>query len=301
MRNGTRSNQLTQTCKTVTGSGVDVYEDTRIGVVIPVYNEAPFIGEVIESVPAFIDRVYVIDDASTDGSWAIIREHAARSSANILTGDGGTARSADGGLEMSRPAEATPQRDTGISAVRHVDNRGRGGAVKTGYKLALEDEMDIVAVIDGDGQMDGDVLDEVIEPVYRGEAAYAKGNRLVSGYHWEDMSTWRLFGNVVLTLLTKIASGYWTMRDPQNGFTAIAATTLEELSLEDLYHDYGFLNDLLIRLGARKKPIVDVPMRAVYEDEESGIEYTSFVPELSALLLRMFCWRLWVTYGPGET
>jgi len=112
------------------------------------------------------------------------------------------------------------------------------------------------------------------------------------------MSNWRLFGNALLSALTAVASGYWDIRDPQNGYTVIATNALGDLAIEELYEDFGFLNDVLIRLGARGKDVVDVPMRAVYADEESGIEYTSFVPQLSALLLRMFLWRLWVMYGP---
>jgi hypothetical protein len=117
-----------------------------------------------------------------------------------------------------------------------------------------------------------------------------------------ELSRWRLFGNVVLTGITKIASGYWGMTDPQNGYTAVSARALRSIDLDALYDDYGFLNDMLIRLRAVDARVVDVPMRARYGEEESGIAYSSFVPRLSVLLLRRYLWRLRRTYlTPSES
>jgi hypothetical protein len=107
------------------------------------------------------------------------------------------------------------------------------------------------------------------------------------------MSNWRLFGNAVLTVLTKISSGYYGMRDPQNGYTAVSVEALRDISVGQLYEGYGFLNDMLVRLSRHQKRIVDVPMKAIYNDAESGIQYRSFVPYLSWLLLTMYCWRVW--------
>lgn len=292
------------THETVTGFGSSpdsVYEQTRIGVVVPVFNEAPFIEDVLDSVPSFVDTVYVVDDRSTDGTWELVRDHSAT---HVVEPSAQTdARNppyADGGAVLAPPEETGQRSPHQITAVRHAVNRGRGGAIKTGYRLALDDGMEVIAVMDGDGQMDGAILDRILAPVIEGDAAYAKGNRLVNSYYWEEMSQWRLFGNGVLSVLTKIASGYWSLRDPQNGYTAVTAEALEELPLEELFDDYGFLNDVLVRLGARGKKVADVPMRAVYDEEESGIAYSSFIPQLSTLLLRMYLWRLWVTYGAGE-
>jgi len=277
------------------------YEQTRIGVVVPVFNEAPFIEDVLESVPAFVDSVYVVDDRSTDGTWELVRDHAAT---EIVDPDGQSptngVRYADGGAVLARPSSTEQTASPQVTAVRHTVNRGRGGAIKTGYRLALDDDIEVIAVMDGDGQMDGAILDRILSPVIDGDAVYAKGNRLVNSDCWAEMSRWRLFGNGILSVLTKIASGYWGLRDPQNGYTAVRAETLECLPLDDLFDDYGFLNDVLVRLGARGLPVADVPMRAVYADEESGITYSSFVPQLSTLLLRLYLWRLWVTYGHGE-
>jgi len=305
-----------------------MYENTTVGVVVPAHNEAAHIGEVIESIPSFVDRCYVVDDCSTDGTWAeIIAQVEPNVPRPVVTADGGVdrdlpdgpvsegatpaadagevgiARSSTGegsGVGLSASPGPDGEYEDTVVPVRHRVNRGRGGAVKTGYHLALVEGMDVVAVMDGDGQMDPDVLDRIIDPVVAGDADYAKGNRLVDADHWAAMSRWRLFGNAVLTLLTKVASGYWRMRDPQNGYTAVSAETLADVGVDHLYEDYGFLNDVLVRLRAHGKRVVDVPMTAVYEDEESGIQYRSFVPKLSALLLWGFLWRLWATYGLGD-
>ena len=308
-----------------------MYENTTVGVVVPAHNEAAHIGEVIESIPSFVDRCYVVDDCSTDGTWAeIIAQVEPNVPRPVVTADGGVDRDLPDGpvSEGATPAADGPAADAGevdtarsstgdgvglsaspgpggeyedtVVPVRHRVNRGRGGAIKTGYQLAFVEGMDVVAVMDGDGQMDPDVLDRIIDPVVAGDADYAKGNRLVDADHWAAMSRWRLFGNAVLTLLTKVASGYWRMRDPQNGYTAVSAETLADVGVDHLYEDYGFLNDVLVRLRAHGKRVVDVPMTAVYEDEESGIQYRSFVPKLSALLLWGFLWRLWATYGLGD-
>jgi glycosyltransferase involved in cell wall biosynthesis len=275
-----------------------VYEGCLIGVVIPAYNEESLIGDVIDSVPAFVDRLYVVDDCSTDDTWQVIKGRAEAEAVVAPTPDGAAART-DGGHGVSTVLESGPDFETTIVPVRHSINRGRGGAVKTGYQLALVEGLDVVAVMDGDGQMKGEILDRIIDPVVDGEVDYAKGNRLTSLDHCRDMSKHRIFGNIVLTVLNRIASGYWRMRDPQNGYTAINVESFEEIAVGDLYEDYGFLNDLLVRLGAHRKRVMDIPMEAVYDEEESGIRYRSFIPTLSCLLLRMFLWRIWVSYGFG--
>ncbi len=275
-----------------------MYAETSLGVVVPAYNEAAFIGEVIETIPDYVDGVYVVDDHSTDSTWEVIQTYVTNSapdgaveseaSEQLLTTDGGGERANEFDLSVD------------VTAVRHQENRGRGAAVIAGYRLAQLADHDVVAVMDGDGQMDPAILHRIVEPVATGSADYAKGNRLVSRVHTWQMSRWRLFGNVLLTLLTRIASGQWQIRDPQNGYTAISAAALDELSLEDVYEGYGFLNDLLIRLDAHGMNIEDVPMEAVYGDESSGIRYQSFVPNLSFLLLYGTFWRLWMKYVAND-
>lgn len=261
-------------------TGVTMYRGHSIGVVIPVYNEEEFVGDVIDGLPAYVDRTYVVDDRSTDDTWAEIQRRADEEVAvRAPTADGG-------GTE-----------DSWLVPIRHETNQGRGGAVKTGYEAALADDVDVVAVLDGDGQMDPGMLDRVVDPVVAGVADYAKGDRLRRPADREQMSNWRLFGNLLLTALTRFSSGYWGMTDSQNGFTAISREMLADLDLDGLYDGYGFLNDVLVQLNERGARIADVPMAARYGEEESGIRYRTFVPFLSALLLHRFVRRLWTTYG----
>ncbi len=348
-----------------------VYREHTVGVVVPAYNEAGFVGEVLETMPDFVDRVYVVDDRSTDGTWREIlsvvdqemddpidgatttnrpaespvtgavtdggsattvssderdgageRPPSSKTVSEVTEDDSGTkdvatdSTSAQGSsaavntgesaTEMASTesaAEPTPEASTEadtvetttvprIIPIRHEVNRGVGGAIKTGYEHALEDEIDIVAVMAGDGQMDPEQLHRLLDPIVDGEAAYAKGNRLGRSEEHASMSSWRLFGNVLLTILTKIASGYWEMMDPQNGYTALSTSVLETVDLEGLYEEYGFANDLLVELNTAGYHIADVSMPAVYGDEHSHIEYRTFVPRLSSLLLFGFFRRL---------
>ena len=256
-----------------------MYRGKTVAVVIPAYNEEQFIGSVIEGVPDFVDRLYVVDDCSTDGTWEKIREHA--------TSDTETKKQVtpDGGQVQSQ-----------VVPIRHETNRGVGGAIKTGYQRALQEGIDVTAVIAGDGQMEPEILDRFIDPIVDGIADYTKGNRLRTADLHSDMPTWRHLGNSLLTFLTKIASGYWKMNDPQNGYTAISLNALETLELDSLYDRYGFSNDILVNLNAHGLRVADIPMKAVYGDEESDIRYSTFVPSLSVLLFRDFLWRLKTKY-----
>jgi glycosyltransferase involved in cell wall biosynthesis len=259
-------------------SEMRMYRGKTVAVVVPAYNEEGLVGDVLDAIPPFVDRVYAVDDCSTDETWAEILEHSERRERAV-------AAKADGGQPVDR-----------IEAIRHEENSGVGGAIKTGYRRALQEGIDVTAVIAGDGQMDPSILDRFIEPVVEGQADYTKGDRLQSSELRSAMSSWRSAGNFLLTFLTKLASGYWRTNDPQNGYTAISLSALERIDLDSLYDRYGFSNDLLITLNAHGFRVADVPMQAVYGDEESHINYRSFVPRLSTLLFVGFCWRLKVKY-----
>lgn len=310
-----------------------MYRDWTVGVVVPAYNESGLVGQVIETMPRFVDRVYLVDDCSTDGTWAEIGQYVERvtdgghatpqpdrgdvrgpdATADSVeptaaaTADSASA-SSEPTLELARdavdgePTEKGPGAPTGpaIVPIRHDRNRGVGGAIKTGYRRALADGMDVTAVMAGDAQMDPEQLDRLLDPVVEERAAYAKGNRLAGREHLESMSSWRLFGNAVLSFLTKVASGYWEMMDPQNGYTAISREALETVDLDGLYEEYGFANDLLVELNTAGYTIADVSMPAVYGDEQSHIEYHTFVPRLSRLLLSGFLRRLGRRYVVRE-
>jgi len=259
-----------------------MYQEQSVAVVVTAYNEEGFVGNVIDKIPTFVDRVYAVDDGSTDNTWEEIVSRTDGRSQHV--GEKGTVK-ADGG-------EPSPT----VIPIQHDQNRGVGGTIKTGYKAALRDKMDITAVINGDGQMDPTILSRIIDPISSGTADYVKGNRLYTEQQVAEMSTWRLSGNAILTFLTKIASGYWKMNDSQNGYTAISLDALRRIDIDSLYDRYGFLNDLIVHLNVNDLRIADVEMNARYGDEESGIRYTSFVPELSTLLLRSFLWRLKIKY-----
>ncbi|WP_440005640.1 glycosyltransferase family 2 protein [Halomicrococcus sp. SG-WS-1] len=275
-----------------------MYEDKTVAVVVPAYNEEAFVGGVIDTVPDFVDRVYAVDDCSTDDTWAEITARADddRERVGALVDGAGevdVADDADGRQVESDGGVANGPR---VVPIRHRRNRGVGAAIKTGYCAARDDGMDVTAVMAGDGQMDPAMLERVVEPVVDGRADYAKGDRLSYPEYRGEMSGWRSFGNWLLTYLTKVASGYWGVVDPQNGYTAISLRALEAVDVEDVYDDYGFANALLVRLNVAGMRVADVAMPAVYGDEESHIRYATFVPKLSALLAHNFLWRLKTKY-----
>jgi glycosyltransferase involved in cell wall biosynthesis len=253
-----------------------MYKNNTVAVVVTAYNEEEHVGQVIDEVPEFVDRIYAVDDGSTDDTWNEIKRHT-------------TALNATRSSSFSEGSEAF---EPIAVSIRHETNRGVGGAIKSGYLHAREDGMDVTAVLGGDGQMDPGELPRLLDPIVEGEADYAKGNRLRKPEYRESMSGWRLFGNTVLTFLTKAASGYWGMMDPQNGYTAISREAIETIDLDSVYRSYGFCNDMLVRLNVHRFTIADVEMPAIYGEETSHIEYRTFVPQLSMLLARQFLWRL---------
>ena len=256
-----------------------MYRGHTAGVVIPAYNEEGFVGETIESVPEVVDRIYVVDDGSTDETWAEIERRAAAVN------------------ERGRsPAASTGPFDRRVVPIRHERNRGVGGAIKTGYRYARRDGIDLTAVMGGDGQMEPEMLGDLFDPIVEGRAEYTKGNRLMRRTGHGDMPWFRFVGNATLTALTKIASGYWGSGDPQSGYTAISLTALRSADVEEMYEYYGYCNDLLVKLNVADARVADVPRPITYGDEESDISYRSYVPRVSAMLFRNFLGRLWTKY-----
>ena len=249
-----------------------MYRDHTVAVVVPAYNESGFVGAVIDDLPAFVDRAYLVDDGSTDDTWAEIREHA-----------------------EARNAAHEGRFDDLVVPIRHDENRGVGGAIKTGYERARAEGIDVTAVLGGDDQMDPRVLTGYLDPIVEGTAGYAKGNRFARAEDWAEMPRFRLLGNVILSYLTKVASGYWATMDSQNGYTAISLDALERTDIEGMYEYYGYCNDLLVRLNAADVRVADVPRSSEYaysEGWKSHIDYTEYVPRVSLMLLRGFWWRL---------
>ena len=234
-------------------------EGKTVGVVVPAHDEEALIGETLGGIPAFVDRVLVVDDGSRDGT-----------------------------AERARTFG-----DPRVEVIEHGANRGVGAAIVTGYRRALEEDVDVVCVMAADNQMDPGDLATLVVPVARGELDYAKANRLFTGQAWQLIPRTRYLGNAVLSMLTKIASGYWHVADSQSGYTAIARPILAQLDLDRVYTGYGFPNDFLVHLNVWNARVRDFPSRPVYGvGERSGIRYRHVVPRISWLLLRGFFGRL---------
>jgi glycosyltransferase involved in cell wall biosynthesis len=231
----------------------------RVAVVVPAYDEERLVGDTLRGIPAFVDRIYVVDDASQDATATRAREVG----------------------------------DARVEVVRHERNEGVGAAIVSGYRRALEDGMDVACVMAGDNQMDPIELPDIAGPVARREVEYAKANRLVTGEAWTVIPRTRYLGNAVLSLLTKIASGYWHVADSQAGYTAISADALRRLDLSRVYQGYGFPNDMLVHLNIQNARVRDVPSRPIYDvGEQSGIRLRRVVPRISWLLFKGFWWRM---------
>lgn len=239
-----------------------MYRGHKISVIIPVYKEENFIRNTISSLPDFIDKIHVIDDGSPD--------------------------------KVSHVVKSLP--DTRVELIQHEVNKGLGAAICTGYKAALKEQIDIVVKIDGDGQMNPDYMKDLLIPIVDKKADYTKGDRLSNPEHRRVMPKFRLIGNFILTWQTRIASGYWHVSDPQNGYTAISRKALENIDINNIYSYYGAANDILVKLNASNLKVADVPMPAVYGKEKSSIKYKEYIPKVSSLLLRRFLWRLRVKY-----
>jgi glycosyltransferase involved in cell wall biosynthesis len=238
-----------------------VLEGKSVAVVVPAHDEEALLPQTLAGVPGFVDRIYVVDDASRDST--------------------------------ADRARAAADADPRIEVLAHERNRGVGAAIVTGYERAIEEQVDVTCVMAADNQMDPADLEAIATPVACGEVEYAKANRLFTGQAWDLIPHHRYLGNAVLSLLTKIASGYWHVADSQSGYTAVALPTLETLDLDRLYPRYGFPNDMLVHLNVRNARVRDVPSRPVYGvGERSGIKLRKVVPRISWLLLKAFFWRL---------
>ena len=242
-----------------------MYKEKIISVVVPAHNEQKLIQKMLQGLPHWIDHIFVIDDCSQDATSEKVIERIAA--------------------------------DPRIVLIRHEKNLGVGAAICTGYKASLKSEVDIAVVMAGDAQMDPADLENLIQPVAIEGVDYAKGNRLFQGKAWDIIPHHRYIGNSILSMLTKIASGYWHVIDTQCGYTAISKRAMKLVDLDNIYPRYGMPNDLLVKLNIADCSVRDVPVRPVYNiGEVSEIRISRVVVTISRLLVCCFFSRLLEKY-----
>nr|WP_314483607.1 glycosyltransferase family 2 protein [uncultured Pseudomonas sp.] len=240
-----------------------VINDFKVAVVIPSYKVKAHILGVIDSIGPEVQVIYVVDDCCPEGSGAYVE------------------------------ANCTDER---VRVLRNPENQGVGGAVMTGYQAAIADEVDVIVKIDGDGQMDPSLIENFISPILLGDADYTKGNRFFDLEKIAAMPKVRLFGNAVLSFMTKLSSGYWDLFDPTNGYTAIHVDVVRHLPFNKISRRYFFETDMLFRLNTLRAVVVDIPMDAKYEDEVSNLKISKIVGEFLVKHARNFGKRIFYNY-----
>ncbi|MFC2060267.1 glycosyltransferase family 2 protein [Chloroflexota bacterium] len=246
-----------------------MFRGKYIGVVVPAYNEEKHIDSAIRNVPDFVDRIIVVNDASTDSTY----ENAASIALQSMK----------------------------VLVISHKENRGVGAAIVTGYKKCLEEGIDITAIMAGDGDMDPAFLPDLLTPIIEDKADYVKTNRFSQPEYTRGLTKWRRSGNWLLRFLTRIASGNYAIVDSQSGYTAISREMLIKLNPDNIFTYYGYCNDMLVKLSALKARILEIPAPYMYRQDAitSKIRYHAYIPKVSWLLLRDFLWRLKVKYLNG--
>ena len=239
-----------------------MYKGYSITTVVPAHNEAPHVCSVARTMPEFVDRVIVVDDCSQDDT------------AEVANACG----------------------DPRLLVCKTPYNQGVGGAVVLGYRTAIELGSDIVVKMDGDGQMPPEYLAPLLDAIVDEGYDYAKGNRFLAGHSLNQMPKRRLLGNIVLTFLTKLSSGYWHIFDPQNGYTAIKTDALRTMNLDTIHKRFFFENDVLAHLNLLNLRVKDVAIPARYGDEKSDINLVSVGLTFPILLLRRYFRRIYQKY-----
>ena len=235
----------------------------KICVVIPAFKVKDHILEVITSIGKEVQKIIVVDDACPEKSGAFIK---------------------------------AVTKDSRVEVIFHDHNLGVGGAVKTGYKRALELKADIIVKVDGDGQMDTSRIIELTTPIKNGQADYAKGNRFFEIETIQSMPKIRIIGNLGLSFLTKISTGYWRIFDPNNGFTAITGSMLNRIPIDKIDDGYFFESDMLFRLNLLNAAVKDVPMPAIYANEKSNLKIKRVLLEFPLKHFRNFVKRICYSY-----
>jgi len=288
-------------------------EKKFVAVVVPAFNEEKQIGMVIETMPIFVDRIIIVNDNSSDSTEAKVIDYlntCFNSTSNRIDkkqlkmtlcneADQLLEKLNQKELEFYSPSKIINKNTNSdrIILISNLRNTGVGGSIARGYKWAKDHNIDCTAVMAGDGQMDPDELESICLPIIKDEVDYVKGNRLIHGSANFFIPKTRFFGNSVLSLFTKIASGYWRISDTQTGYTAISLNALKSIKLHDIYKKYGMPNDMLVKLNMAYCTIREVPIKPVYRiGEQSKMKIHKVIPKISFLLVKSFFKRIWIKY-----
>ncbi len=242
-----------------------MYKNKTVSAVIPCFNEETQIGTVVETMPEIVDFIVIVDDKSKDETVKVVKK-----------------------LQKS---------DKRVVLIEHQVNQGVGGAIASGYEWSRDNDIDMAVVMAGDGQMDPKDLPALLDPVVDDGVNYSKANRLIVNRSIDKVPFVRFFGNSVLSLLTKISSGYWHVSDSQTGYTVADKSVLHAIDWQKMYKRYGQPNDLLIKLNVHNFKVRDVPTEPVYNvGEKSGIKVRKVIFTISNILVKGFFWRMKVKY-----
>jgi len=279
-------------------------------VVVPAYNEEQQILKVIDAMPAFVDRIVVVNDCSKDNTLDILRKAQVNSTEVAALPEIIAEKKITGAIHYNHAEEVfekilaqqslqhikrevIAEMDKRLVIINHLANGGVGAAIASGYLWARENNIHCTAVMAGDGQMDPDELEGICNPILYENFDYVKGNRLKHPAALEVIPPTRLFGNSILSILTKIASGYWKVSDTQTGYTAISHRALTAIKLNKIYPRYGMPNDMLVKLNIQNCKLSEVIIKPVYNiGEQSKMKIHKVVPKISLLLLRSFWKRI---------
>ena len=285
-----------------------------IGVVVPAFNEEEQIKLVIETMPDFVDRIIIVNDLSKDNTAAVVKKYIDKdpndysnpkialqwiipdlyNEAEIVTQD--ESEKEKQFFTPQKIENKSPEKNR-IILISHTKNTGVGSAIASGYKWCKDNNIDCTAVMAGDGQMDPSELESICLPVITEDIDYVKGNRLRHRSARFVIPKKRYFGNSVLSIMTKISSGYWRVSDTQTGYTAISARALKIIELHKIYKRYGMPNDMLIKLNIASCTLREVPIKPVYRvGEKSKMKIGRLIPKIIHLLFKGFFKRMWNKY-----
>lgn len=289
-------------------------QNKTIAVVVPAYNEETQIEAVIKTMPDFVDRIVIVDDASKDKTKDIVMGFVGKNNTSSIKipdilhkikphrynqAEIAVQKQTQKEIKFFIASEllSEDEENSRIILIKQLQNSGVGAAIARGYKWCKDHDIDCTAVMAGDGQMDPSELESICRPIINEDIDYVKGNRLIHRSSWLVIPKIRYFGNSILSILTKVASGYWHVSDTQTGYTAISNKALNAIRIHKIYKSYGMPNDMLVKLNIAFCTLKEVEIKPVYNiGEQSKMKVLKVIPRVSWLLLKSFFKRLWIKY-----